>query len=310
MPNNLPTQLMQYQLLPFCNIKAAVKVAQASQQMFTTLRHNIKRTDSITSDTYIQQQSKLMGSKTMGSKPMGSTNIINSKHIGVCSSVTLTTLQQLTNLIQHLQEAQHNDKSASVSKTTSKTASNLHTLTFGYEFNQALDKVILPPTSHTLTFGYDFNQALDQVKLPPQLHTLTFGEEFNQALNRVPLPPTLHTLTFGWNFNQSLDQVKLPPHLHTLTFGFYFNQTLDNVTLPPNLHTLIFGYDFNQALGNVTLPPNLHTLTFGYYFSQSLLHLVMPLPSQLLVSNHLVIRKKGKKMPSNLLPPGLNIQYI
>jgi hypothetical protein len=51
-----------------------------------------------------------------------------------------------------------------------------------------------------MTFGWNFNQSLDKGTLPSGLQTLTFGSAFNQSPDKVTVPSGLQTLTFGWNF--------------------------------------------------------------------------------------------------------------
>ncbi len=262
---HLPTHLVQYQLLTFCTTKTAAKLTQASLQLFTTLKHKIRRTEYVSTERYIQQ-SQAQSQATQ---------------IGIFSSVRVTTLHQLISLITHVAarkshypllylEIDFDDEPLG----NIVFPQTLHTLTFGFRFNQSLDQITLPETLHRLTFGVWFNQAL--VKLPQNLRILELGHTFNQSLDQVTLPSNLHTLTFGFRFNQSLNQATLPPKLQTLTFRRRFNQSLDQVTLPPTLHTLTFGDDFNQSLDQVTLPPNLHTLTLGNCFNRSLDQLILP----------------------------------
>jgi hypothetical protein len=93
----------------------------------------------------------------------------------------------------------------------------LQSLTFGYEFNQNMEKVPLPSGLQSLTFGYEFNQNMEKVALPSGLQSLTFGGLFNQNMEKVALPSGLQSLTFGKMFNQSLDKVALPSGLQSLT---------------------------------------------------------------------------------------------
>ena len=92
----------------------------------------------------------------------------------------------------------------------------------------------LPEHLHTLRFGFCFDQDVSQLRLPEKLHTLTFGEYFNQDVSQLQLPCSLHTLTFGDWFNQDVSQLQLPSSLHTLTFGWCFNQDVSQLRLPPN----------------------------------------------------------------------------
>ena len=156
---------------------------------------------------------------------------------------------------------------------------SLVSLTFGDEFNQSLEGVILPNNLQILTFGRDFNQSLEGVSLPHSLRNLTFGRYFNQSLEHVTLPRSLQNLTFGEYFNQNLEHVTLPDSLQNLTFEFRFNQSLKGMTLPESLQNLTFGHDFNKSLEGLTLPHSLQNLTFGALVSWFLVFL-LPAPPQ------------------------------
>ena len=153
---------------------------------------------------------------------------------------------------------------------------SLERLTFGFRFNQSLERVNLPGNLQSLTFGDSFNQGLERVTLPGNLQSLTFGVGFNQSLERVTLPGNLQSLTFGYCFNQSLERVFLPGNLQSLTFGSMFNQGLERMTLPGNLQSLTLGSEFNHSLEHVTLPGNLQSLTFGDKFNQGFERVTLP----------------------------------
>ncbi len=289
----IPDDIFRYQLLPFLNDVSVVKITQATQALFHTLRHKFQRTKRVTSRYYIKQ-----------SYP-------HSKHVGLCTSVVVTCKRELVIMLRHIIKHDNFSKLCPLLNLRIMfdepldnivCPSTVHTITFDC-FNKSLVGMTLPANLHTLTFGYFFDQSLDQITLPPNLHTLTFGENFDQSLDQVTLPETLRTLTFGWHFNQSLAEVTLPAALQTLTFGGHFNQSLDQVTLPPSLHTLTFGCFFNQSLDQVTLPLSLHTLTFGIAFNQSLAH-------TLLTSKHLTICKRGRALACSLVPKEMTIHYI
>ena len=140
----------------------------------------------------------------------------------------------------------------------------LRNLTFGRNFDQSLDNVILPENLENLTFGEDFDQSLEHVTLPGNLQSLTFGQRFNQSLDGVTLPSSLVNLTFGYSFNRSLENVKLPEDLQRLTFGGHFNESLMNVALPRNLQCLTLSRDSIDCLDGVTLPRTLQNLRLGW----------------------------------------------
>ena len=147
---------------------------------------------------------------------------------------------------------------------------SLESLTFGWRFNQSLERVTLPSRLKTLAFGDGFDQSLELVVLPSTLEILTFGHNFNQSLERVTLPSSLQILTFGHKFNQSLEGVTLPISVESLTFGHCFDQSLQRVTLPSSLQSLTFGDGFNRSLERVTLSSTLQSLTLGDGFNQCL----------------------------------------
>jgi len=185
-------------------------------------------------------------------------------------------------------------------------------LTFGYRFNQKIEKlpdgVSLNQKTGTksqfsdfasdpsalvhsgvthLKFGYHFNQKIE--KLPDDLTHLTFGREFNQEIEK--LPDGLTHLTFGREFNQEIE--KLPDGLTHLEFGHYFNQKIEK--LPDGLTHLTFGEYYDQKVK--TWPDNLTHLTFGYFFNQN----IDNLPDSV---THLAFgwnfNQKIKQWPSNL----------
>ena len=88
-----------------------------------------------------------------------------------------------------------------------------------------------PNGLQSLTFGFSFNQTLERVSLPSCLQSLTFGCNFNQSLTGVILPSSLQSLTFGDHFNQTLEEVSLPNSLQILTFGVEFNQDFEGSEL-------------------------------------------------------------------------------
>ena len=108
---------------------------------------------------------------------------------------------------------------------------------FGDEFNQSLERVILPSSLQSLAFGDRFNQSLERVTLPSSLQSLSFGLELNQSLERVSWPSSLQSLIFCFSFDQSLEQVTLSSSIQSLSFFFLFNQSLERVSLPSSLQS-------------------------------------------------------------------------
>eukprot|EP00435_Cladocopium_sp_Y103_P033001 s3520_g8.t1 len=198
---------------------------------------------------------------------------------------------------------------------------SLESLTFGHEFNQNLNGVMLPSSLRNLTFGYQFdqsldglpsnlrslslgptsrfNQSLERVIWPESLESLTLGSGFNQSLAGISWPSNLKSLTLGVSFNQSLENVTLPSGLQSLTFSHHFNQSLDNVSWPKNLQSLRFGQRFDQNIERTTWPQSLQSLTFGGRFDQSLKHVDFPASLQDLTFGHRFNQTwEGVKMPN------------
>lgn len=131
-----------------------------------------------------------------------------------------------------------------------------------------VDWVSFPPSLLSLSFGQNFDQAIDSIAWPPCLQTLTFGWEFNQSVNGVQWPPGLRTLTFGQSFDQPIESVSWPLGLEDLTFGGRFFQPIHRVAFPPGLRRLTFGWRFNHPITEVVWPSSLQRLMFGSLFNQ------------------------------------------
>ncbi len=221
----LPKQLIQYQLLPFCIMKSAVKLTQASRLLFDTLRLLIRREEEVKVDHFVRQ------------------SLPTSNRIGVCCFVRITNKRGLRNLLKHYAD---------------DCITQVHPLLhLKINLNQPLGDIVLPSSLYTLVFSHHFNQPLAGITLPARLKELSLGNMFNQTLVGITLPSTIHTLTFGNDFNQSLDCVTLPSSLQRLTFGYHFNQLLANVTLPTSLRTLTVGRHFTQSLIDIRLHPDI-----------------------------------------------------
>lgn len=102
----------------------------------------------------------------------------------------------------------------------------------------------LPKNLRTLTFGDDFDQALQHVAFPDSLEELTFGESFHQSWEEVALPASLKSLKFGKRFIPKLEAAKLPENLECLIFassGHAFDQSLRHASLPSHIQRLQTG---------------------------------------------------------------------
>lgn len=126
---------------------------------------------------------------------------------------------------------------------------SLLSLSFGQNFDQAIDTVAWPPRLQRLAFGWEFNQSIDGVQWPPGLKRLTFGQSFDRPIHAVSWPLGLKDLTFGGRFNQPIHGGAFPPGLKRLTFGWRFNQAIVEVVWPCHLQRLMFGSLFNQVRG-------------------------------------------------------------
>jgi hypothetical protein len=164
-----------------------------------------------------------------------------------------------------------------------KSFPNVSSITFGYHFNQRIEKGMLPDTLTHLTFGYHFNQRIDKDVLPNNLTHLTFGWNFNQRIDKDVLPNRLLNLTFGHDFNQYIYKDVLPDSLSNLTFGYCFNQQLKKDVFPNSLTHLTFGHSFNQRIEKDVLPDNLIHFTHGDNFDPSNLSLLTLSQSLLLI---------------------------
>lgn len=181
---------------------------------------------------------------------------------------------------------------------------NLHTMIFGEEFNQQINKY--PKNLRILEFGNMYNQSLNN--LPESLSVLIFKFMFNQQVNN--LPKSINTVLFGMLFNNYinnlpksintinlslfLDRIEynknipkillnskggslsslscskkinnLPAFLHTLKIGGHFNNNVNN--LPNKLKVLMFGYFFNKSINKISL--SLKTLKIGWFYNYNL----------------------------------------
>nr|QBK89569.1 MAG: FNIP repeat protein [Pithovirus LCPAC001] len=153
---------------------------------------------------------------------------------------------------------------------------SLTALEFGEGFDQKIEKGVLPISLTTLTFGINFNQKIEKDVLPSSLKTLKFGQFFNLKMEKDVLPALLTTLKFGRYFNQKIEKDVLPASLTTLKFGRHFNQKIEKSVLPTSLTTLTFKWHFNQKIKKGVLPKSLTTLEFEGHFNQKIEKGVLP----------------------------------
>ncbi len=207
---DLPLDIVRYQLCPFLTSASALELTQASPLLFHALRRSFHRKAPVTTDDFIQQ------------------NDSQSKLVGLCSSVSVENVKDLTRLLQHI----HHPSSSNKLLNTS-----LLRMRLDLDEPLCINNIVFPTTLRYLTFGCMLQQPIAGIVLPQNLHTLVFGWIFDQSLSGITLPASLHTLKFGSQFNQSLSETTLPANLHTLKFGSQFNRSLSETTLPANLHT-------------------------------------------------------------------------
>ncbi len=256
---DLPTDLLRFQILSVLGTRTAVRLTHTSLTFFNLLRHKIRRTDCATAHRYITQSHS------------------QSRHMGLCSDVSVPRDDVLNRLLSHISDERIDklrslshleinfDDSFHTNRGWSLLISNNGSLSSLINFNRSLAGITLLSSLTTLIFGYHFNQSLDNVTLPQSLRALTFGHDFDHSLHKSTLPDGLHTLRFGFSFNRSLDHVTLPQSLKILTFGACFDQTFTNVTIPPNLQTLTVGKYYNdRSLHHLELRPSLEIVRFVY----------------------------------------------
>ncbi len=270
--HSLPKDIVRYQLLSFLKTETSVRLTQTSQFHFHSLRHKIQRTKLVQSHCFIKQSQS------------------HSKHIGLCSAASVLSNNDMEQLLKHIAD-----------QSVRKVSTLLH---LKIDINEPLDDkgIVLPANLHTLTFGSDFNFSIKTITLPHNLHSLSLGFRFNQSLDGVVLPQMLHTLAFGLYFNKSIFGVTLPRNLNTLAFGWFFDQSFVDISLPQSLHTLEFGNQYNQPLDGISIPADLQILVLGCFFTQSLTNVAFP--------TNLTIFKRGECLPTHSLPPGRRIQYM
>jgi hypothetical protein len=183
---------------------------------------------------------------------------------------------------------------------------NLKELTFGNNYNQAIDVNILPNSLNTLTFGWSYNQIIGVNVLPNSLKALTFGYCYNKTIDVNVLPNSLRALAFNVSYNQIIGVNVLPNSLQTLTFGTQYNQTIGINVLPNSLKTLTFGTQYNQTISINVLPNSLQTLTFGIYYTQVIGINVLPSSLQILTFSGTY----KQTISINVLPSSLQVIYF
>ena len=87
-------------------------------------------------------------------------------------------------------------------------------------------KVLFDENLTLLWFGSDFNQSIEKDVLPQNLTHLYFGSNFNRSIEKDVLPQKLTHLYFGINFNQRIEKGVLPSTLNHLEFGKFSSQVL------------------------------------------------------------------------------------
>lgn len=124
-------------------------------------------------------------------------------------------------------------------------------------FNEALDRIVWPPTLETLKFGSDLNQSLAGITWPSSLTKMAFGYSFTQSITAASWPNNLQHLSFTGSFNQPVADVVWPKSLTHLSLSSAFNQPISGRVFPESLEQLSFGDFFNQTIERVHWPASL-----------------------------------------------------
>jgi hypothetical protein len=172
----------------------------------------------------------------------------------------------------------------------------LHTLIFGFQFNQNVDNVKWPLSLHTIIFGSTYNQPLDNVKFPQSLYNIAFDYEYNQSMRDIIWPKSLHKMTVNskdirlsdfhirlpeslgifilgkYNNRNICDDLIWPNNLYKLHFGCKYNHSIDHVKFPSSLTELNLNTSFNHNIDNVDFPASLEIIIFGQLFSHSIIN--------------------------------------
>ena len=125
-----------------------------------------------------------------------------------------------------------------------------------YEQNQVLIQLLvtgsIPDSVHTLTFGYVFNQPLTAGSIPDSVHTLTFGYHFNQPSFGTAglIPDSVHTLTFGHDFNQPLISGSIPDSI--ININLYCTYNFFPICNNVNVNVYVYNSHFNYYAKNIS----------------------------------------------------------
>ena len=122
---------------------------------------------------------------------------------------------------------------------------------FDNNFNQKIEKDVLPVGLQSIKFGSNFNQKIEKDVLPAGLQSIQFGHCFNQPIEKDVLPVGLQSIQFDNNFNQKIEKDVLPEGLQSIYFGYNFNQSIEKDVLPSGLQSIYFGTKFNQPIDNI-----------------------------------------------------------
>ena len=123
-----------------------------------------------------------------------------------------------------------------------------------------------PDAVHTLTFGFYFNQPLTAESIPDSVHTLTFGRNFNQPLIAGSIPDSVHTLTFGSYFDQPLTADFIPNAIINLNLycTYHFFPICKNI----NVNIYIYNPHYYNSKHN-RYAKNILSITEIYYGTET-----------------------------------------
>merc|ERR1712048_899279 len=98
---------------------------------------------------------------------------------------------------------------------------NLTHITFGHNWNQAVEPLSKMKRLEHLIFGHNFDQPVDSLCVCPNLKQVVFGENFSFHAHGLT---SVTEITFLGDCRYALYNL---PNLTHLTFGESFNRTVD-----------------------------------------------------------------------------------
>ncbi|KAF2068129.1 hypothetical protein CYY_010545, partial [Polysphondylium violaceum] len=102
----------------------------------------------------------------------------------------------------------------------------------------------------SIKFGPNYNQAIVNGSLPITVSTITFGKYSSFSQQMLVLPPSITYLDIRHltRFHEFIESFVFPPSLTELYLPDNFNESIPNGVLPNNLKILYFGECFSQKI--------------------------------------------------------------